>query len=93
MPNNEKKTLLQKLCSFLDIPYGILGKVSFTETAGNKELEISGCIGVIAYTTDKIVLRLCDRILTVCGTGLEFCTFAGGSVSIIGIIRTIEFGE
>jgi len=88
-----KKPLSQRLCETLDIPMGTFGRVSFVEAAGNRELGISGCVGLLTYTDRRIVLGLCDGMLTVTGESLELCSFSGGRVSLCGIISSIIYGD
>ena len=93
MNRNGKKTISQRICETLDIPVGTFGRISFVEVAGNRELGISGCEGLMVYTGERIVLTLCDGVITVCGEGLELHSFSGGRVSISGTISGISYGD
>jgi len=93
-PNkNPKKPFSQRLCEKLDIPVGTVGRISFIEAVGNRELCISGCEGLISYTDKKVILELCDSRLTVTGAGLELRSFSGGRISVSGMIAGIVYGE
>jgi len=93
MNKNRKKPLSQRICETFDIPVGTFGKISFVEATGNRELGISGCEALLNYGSDRIVLRLCDGIITVLGEGLELRSFSGGRVTVNGIITGISYGE
>ena len=93
MSKNKKIPAVQRVCEQLDIPVGTLGKISFIEAVGNRELTVSGCVGLLTYSENKVVLRLCDGFVTVCGDDLELRSFAGGRVGVRGILRCISYGE
>lgn len=93
MSKNKKRPLAERIGEKLDIPVGTFGKISFIEAVGNRELTVSGCEGLLTYTDNEAVLRLCDGVLTVCGEGLELRSFAGGRVSVRGTVTCIRYGE
>lgn len=93
MNKNSKKTVSQRICERLDIPVGSFGRISFVEAAGNRELCISGCEGLRVYTDKKVVLELCDGVMTVRGEGLSLHSFSDGRVSVSGVISGISYGE
>lgn len=93
MSKKIKKPISQRLCETLDIPVGTFGKISFIEAVGNRELCVSGCLGLISYTDRLVILELCDGILTVSGSLLELHSFSGGRVSVSGVISGISYGE
>ncbi len=93
MIKNKKSPLAGRISEKLDMPVGTFGKVSFVEAAGNREITVSGCEGLLTYTGSKAVLRLCDGMLTVCGEELELRSFAGGRVSVRGFVSSIMYGE
>lgn len=93
MSKNKKIPLTQRICERLDLPTGTLGDMCFIEAAGNRELTVSGCIGLLSYTDDCAILRLCDGTLTVIGEGLTLRSFAGGRVAVRGTLRCIKYGE
>lgn len=93
MNKNAKKPLSQRLCETLDIPVGAFGRISFIEAAGNRELSINGCEGLIAYSEEKVVLELCDGCMTIRGSGLTLQSFTGGRVTVNGAIAGILYGK
>ncbi len=88
-----KKPFSQRICEKFDIPVGTFGRISFIEATGNRELAVGGCEGLLTYTDTKVVLVLCDSILTINGNELEIRSFCGGRVLVEGIIASIEYGD
>lgn len=93
MSKNTKKTLSQRICESLDIPLGTLGRTSFIEATGNRQLIINGCFGLKTYTDREVVLELCDGPLSIMGHELELKSFSNGDVEVLGIITDIHYGE
>lgn len=88
----EKPALARRILDSLDIPVGAVGKISFVEAVGNREISVDGCVGLNEYGQQKIVLTLCDGKIIINGSGLELHSFSGGRVSVDGTIRSIEWG-
>lgn len=88
-----KTPLSQRILDSLDIPVGTFGKISFIEATGNREVNISGCIGLAGYTSERVILELCDGYLTINGSNLELRGFTGGRVSVGGVISGIIYGR
>lgn len=93
MSKKIKKPLTQRLCEALDVPVCTFGTTSLIEAVGNREISISGCLGLVSYTEELVVLELCDGVLTVAGSLLELHSFSCGRVSVSGIISRISYGE
>ena len=92
MSKGKKIPIGQRVCERLDIPAGTLGKASFIEAVGNREVTVSGCEGLLNYTENEVALRLCDGLITVSGEGLELRSFALGRVLVRGTVRCIRRG-
>ena len=92
MNKKTKKPLTQRLCETLDVPVGVVGKTFFVESVGRREVSVSGCLGLISYTDTQTVLEVCDGTVTVEGEMLEIHSFAGGRVSVDGIVYGIRYG-
>ena len=65
--------------------------VSSYEMTSCNDLLIHGAKKVVEYGNERIVLRLCDLILTVSGEGLTMKSYYDGTVRICGGIRTVDF--
>jgi sporulation protein YqfC len=85
--------LSQRILDKLDIPVGTFGRISFIEATGNREINISGCVGLNEYSASRVVLELCDGFMTIIGSELELRSFSGGRVSVSGIISSIKYGR
>lgn len=88
-----KKPISQRLCESLDIPCGTLGRTSFLEAVGNREVTVGGCLYLKTYRDDLVVLELCDGVISVSGRELELKSFSNGDISVSGIISRICYGE
>lgn len=93
MSKGRKNPIGQRVCERLDIPVGTLGKASFIEAVGSREITVSGCEGLLNYTDNEVVLRLCDGMVTVSGENLELRSFAGGRILVRGAVRCIRLGD
>ena len=88
-----KAPLSERLRRALDIPAGTFGKCSYIGLSGRRELEISGCEGLESYGGEQVVLRLCDGLLTIDGSGLELTSFSGGIMIVSGRVERISLGD
>lgn len=93
MIKKPKKPISQRICEGLDLPGGAIGRTSFFEAVGNRELTISGCEGLRTYTDSRVVLELCDGVFSVVGKDLELKCFIDGAVTVRGIISSLHYGE
>ncbi len=92
MSKGKKIPIGQRVCERLDIPVGTLGKASFIEAVGNREVTVSGCEGLLNYTENEVALRLCDGEISISGEGLELRSFSGGRIAVRGAVRSICLG-
>ena len=93
MSKKIKKPISQLICESLDVPSGALGRTSFIEAVGNRELTVIGCEGLRTYTDSRVVLELCDGVFSVIGKELELKSFLDGTVTVRGIIASVHYGE
>ncbi len=87
-----KAPFSERLRHAFDIPAGTFGKCSYIGLTGRRELEISGCEGLESYGGERVVLRLCDGLLTIDGSGLVLTSFSGGSMIVCGEVERISLG-
>jgi len=93
MSKRDHLPLSQKIAEAMDIPVGIFGKVSFTEGIGRRELHIDGCVGLVGYTEEKVILNLCDCRITVGGQFLSLHSFSGGRCVVSGRIDSVIYSD
>lgn len=58
-----------------------------------KELYISGCKGILAYTDDKVALDVDEVEISVYGENISMLSYADGEMYISGNILRIEFEQ
>lgn len=58
-----------------------------------KELYISGCKGILAYTDDKVTLDVDEVEISVYGENISMLSYADGEMYISGNILRIEFEQ
>ncbi len=69
---------------------------AFSEMAvlyGNRRATVRGCGKILFYSTEEIRLALRGRELSLRGDDLRCVSFAGGSVTVVGTLRAVEFRE
>ncbi|MBQ8248966.1 MAG: YabP/YqfC family sporulation protein [Clostridia bacterium] len=93
MNKKAKKPISQRICESLDIPVGTFGRCSSTEAVGNREVSLCGCERLVSYTDVRVILKLCDNTVSICGEGLTMRSFSGGRISVCGRIDSICYGE
>lgn len=54
-----------------------------------RELQVTGCRQVLVYEDDCVLIRLKDRKVRVCGTGLTLHGYFGDEIVIGGLIRSV----
>lgn len=85
--------LSQRICRSLDLPAGTIGKSSFVEITGGQELTADRCEALVKYSSDTIILEMCDGFLTIKGGLLEIRSFSGGCAVISGRIASVILGR
>lgn len=58
-----------------------------------KELYISGCKGILAYTDDKVALDVDEVEISIYGENISMLSYADGEMYISGNILRIEFEQ
>lgn len=86
------KQFMHKLSGELELPVEIFGGISILTFKGRTELTISECSSILKYETDEVMLKLCDMILTVYGSGIQLKTFHGKRMVLTGSFTKTEFG-
>ncbi len=86
----EKKiTLSERLHEMLDVPLESISAVSVVEVCGNREVNVSGCEGVLEYDRERILLRVRDGIVLLRGREMEMHAFVQDRVTVSGFIDAV----
>lgn len=83
-----KKTTLSP-----ELPPGLFSRESAVYVAGNRRAEIIGCISVLEYEENCIMLRIRDGILAIQGEGMEIQLFQKDQLTVVGSIRNVAWKD
>ena len=75
----------------LDLPETSLTDGPTLEVGANREAVLDGCRGILEYTRQEIRIAVREMTLRFTGDDLCICAMDGGSLTIRGLIRAIEF--
>ena len=71
----------------------MLARIPVFVIRGGREMEVSGCVGILEYDEGRIVLAMERGETTVTGTGLTLEDFEEGTLTVRGEIAGVRFGE
>ena len=75
---------IKKILVGAQIPPVSVGIESRIELNGRREALLIGCEAVLEYTSERAVMRMCDGVVSVCGSGLEISNYGDGTVTLNG---------
>ena len=75
----------------LSLPTGVLGRTPYLSLRGQEELEIYGCVSILCYEEEKILLKLTKGCLRIVGKSLTMRTYHRNSMTVGGRILCIDF--
>lgn len=61
------------------------------EIIGNNRINIEGCYGIQEYNDEIIKVNMPKGFLMIIGFGLEICVMQERSITVEGIIKSLEF--
>ena len=73
-----------------DVPMEGVSSLSTVELIGDREAVISGCLGILAYGENEILLRMKHGRLLVTGRDLLMESLTGGRITISGQITAVH---
>ncbi|MBR4880348.1 MAG: YabP/YqfC family sporulation protein, partial [Clostridia bacterium] len=89
----KRRTIGEFIADGLDFPDTLSANAPDIHIVGTREIAIDGCLGILVYEREEIVLRLRERILCICGEELTLKTYYTGHVSVRGRISSVSFEE
>jgi sporulation protein YqfC len=91
LPVNKIKQLPQDLTDSLQLPAeAVLGSTKLTVVGGKRAL-VENHRGVLAYSTERIVISTGHGKVNFCGTGLNITAMNKRELLITGRIQSVEF--
>ena len=62
-----------------------------TEIFGNSKINVEGCLGVFEYKDTYLKLKLDKGVLILCGSNFDIVFYEEQTISIKGVISSVEF--
>ncbi len=87
----KKDNPLKKIGKIIELPQEFLEGATHIEIAGNREIIIEGCKGIIDYTEESIKLSAGKYAILIIGKNLEIKNLFDESIIINGFIIKIEY--
>jgi len=87
------KSSKARLASMLQMPEAAFYKSASVEITGNHEAVVEGCKGVLVYDENVIKLNMGKYSLRFTGQSLEMKCFENESLTISGLIVSVDFGS
>jgi len=88
-----KPAILEKLAEITELPEENLSPCSSVYILESRKAEISGCRGVLEYTSSRIVFQTRTGRVSVHGTDLELCSLLNDQITVRGSISDIHFSS
>ena len=89
----EKGSFRERALRALDIPPDCFSGGYLLEVRDRYSVTVSGCLGILVYTPERIVLSLRDSHLRLEGEGLSCASYRDGMVRIEGRMHQIGWEE
>ncbi len=86
----KRKSFFEKLTLAADLPDEPIPRLPLVEIAGDRRVLIENHLGVVAYETDRICVRVTYGTVAVCGSNLELARMIRGQLVITGKIKNVE---
>ena len=81
--------LAARVSALLDIPLEGISREYCITLNGHREAIISGCTGVLLYSSEQISLRCTGGDVSVCGRNLVICSLIRDQITVHGEIGTV----
>jgi len=91
MRRGKWKSAAGRAARWLDLPEASVIGGPTLECGANREAVLDGCRGILEYTPREIRIAAQGMTLRFTGTELCICAMDGGSLTVRGQIRAIEF--
>lgn len=88
-----RMSIIKKLLLGAQIPPSAVGAESRVELNGGREVILEGCESVLEYTSERVVIRMCDGVISLVGSGLEMANYGEHTVTVSGKLGEISILE
>ena len=86
----KRKSIFEKIAFAADLPDEPIPRLPLVEIAGQGRVLIENHLGVVAYETNQIVVKVTFGTVSVWGRTLELARMIRGQLVISGAIRSVE---
>ncbi len=90
---NRENAFFDTISKSLDIPVDAVAGFAHIEMSGNREISVDGCLGVLEYGENRIVLNTGRLTVKICGCDLTVTSMQNGQAIIKGTLTCVEFGN
>jgi sporulation protein YqfC len=73
------------------LPVALCPNLPIIEIAGNREISVEGCTGVLKYEKDNIKINTKAMIISISGRSLQLKFLSSSSLIIEGTVLSLEF--
>lgn len=85
-----RRSLGERVHEMLDVPLECVSPVSVVEVKGGCEAVVIGCLGVLDYGRENVLLRVREGTVRITGSGLEMQSLLQDSVTVRGVITSVH---
>lgn len=89
--NEHSKLSVKKILDTVDLPNDLFLGIPTLSFEGNQELYISNHRGLLAFTTEEIIVLSKDYQIQIKGRGLNILTYSKDELIIKGYVSSLEF--
>ena len=86
----ERRSLGERMHDMLDVPLESVSAASVVEVKGGCEAVVVGCLGVLEYGRETVLLRVREGTVRILGTSLEMQSLLQDSVTVRGVIEAVH---
>lgn len=93
LTGKRKKTISENLAELGGYPVEGLISIPLLDCKWNREIQISGCMGILEYDEKSIVIKTKRGNCSITGEGLYMENFRSDTLTVHGVIDSIRFTE
>ncbi len=86
-----KKCVYQKIASAMEIPSDLSEKAALVEVSGQRELRVENYLGILEYSSTRLLLQCKDCRLEICGKELFIISYAKEELRLQGRIEQVHY--
>ena len=88
-----KNSLMQRAAAGLEFPGDVVTGIPRIDLLGQEHLRVMNHCGICLYDSERIILRLRDSMLEICGHELVMSVLDEEKLTVDGYIASLRFTE